>query len=71
MLDAPQDMVGFPGCLSTLLTHVQLTADQDPQTSFSRVAVQNLISKFVCVARIVPSHVQNLALALVKLTSCS
>lgn len=30
MLNAPQEMVGLSACLSTLLTHVQITVDQDP-----------------------------------------
>ena len=30
-LNAPQGMVVFPGCLGTLLTHVQFAVDPDPQ----------------------------------------
>ena len=32
VLNAPQGMVGLPGCLGTLLTHAQFAVDQDPQS---------------------------------------
>ena len=39
--DAHQGTVGLPGCLSSLLTYVQLAFDQDPQIPFSlEAAVQ-------------------------------
>lgn len=59
-------MVGFLGCLSTLLAHVQLAVDHVPQMAFSRVAAQHLIPQAVCIARGAPSWLQNLAPALVK-----
>ena len=62
ILDAPQEIVGFPGYLGTQLTHGQLAADQDPQIPFSRVAFQCLIPQSVCIARVAPSQVENLAL---------
>ena len=31
-LNAPQRTVGLPGCLGTLLTHVQFAVDQNPQS---------------------------------------
>lgn len=65
--DAPQDMVGLPNCLGILLTHVQVTVDQDTQIPFSRVAIQSVIPQTVHIARAVPLQVQNPALALLKL----
>ena len=49
-----QDTVGFPVCLGTLLTHVQLAVGQDPQISFSRAALQCLIPQTVCTAKACP-----------------
>ena len=66
MLGEPQDMVVQSSCLGTLLTHFQLTADQDAQIPYSRAAFYRLILQSVCIARVAPSQVQNLALALVK-----
>ena len=40
--DAPQDMVGPPGCQGTLLTHIQLAVDQNPQIPFLSAAFQPL-----------------------------
>lgn len=63
MLDAPQDAVDIFACLFTLFIHFQLVVNQDPQMFFSRAALQSLILRSVCVARVAPSHVQNMALA--------
>lgn len=48
VLNAPQDTVGPPGCLATLLTHVQLVFEQDPQIPFSGAALQHPITQIVC-----------------------
>ena len=60
-------MVDVPGCLGTLLIHAQLSVNQDPQISFSGATLQHLISQTVHIARVVPTQLQNPALALVKL----
>ena len=64
MLNGPQETVVLPGCLGTLLTHVQFAVDQDPQ-SLSVGLFSNVPS--VCMCRVVPSQVQNQALVLVIL----
>ncbi|KAK4806181.1 hypothetical protein QYF61_001104 [Mycteria americana] len=66
VLDAPQDTVGPFGCQGTRLTHIQLAINPNPQVSFRGAALQPLVPQFVCIPRITPSQVQNLALALVK-----
>ena len=61
MLVAPQDTVGLPGCLGTL------AVDNDSQIPFSSAALSSVASTVsLCIARFVPSQVQNPALALVK-----
>ena len=54
--------IGLPGCLSTLLTHVQFDVDRDPQIPDSKTASH---SQSVCMSRVDPPQVQNLALVLV------
>jgi len=34
VLDVTQDTVGLPGCLGTLLAHVQLAVDHGPSSLF-------------------------------------
>jgi len=36
------------GCLATLLIHIQLVFEQDPQIPFSGAALQRLIPQTVC-----------------------
>jgi len=67
MLDVPHNTLGLPGCLGTLLIHLQLAVSQNLQIAFSGVALQCLILQSVCIARVAPSLVQNLALAFVKI----
>ena len=67
VLDAPQDIVGPPGCQGTLLAHTQLTINYNPQIPLCRAALQRLIAQSVRTARVAPSQVQDPALALVKL----
>ena len=64
---APQGMVGPLGCQGTLLPHVQFAINQLPQISFYQAALQPLIPQTVHIFRIVLSHVQNSAIALVNL----
>ena len=54
--------VGLPGCLSTLLTHVQFDVDRDPQIPDSKTVSH---SQSVRMFRVDPPQVQNLALVLV------
>jgi len=49
-----------------MLTQVQPAINPDPQVSFHWVALQPLAPRFVCITRIIPCQVQNLALGLVK-----
>ena len=48
VLNAPQGMVGLPGCLGTLLTHAQSAVDQDPQ-SLSVALPSSIPSRIQCV----------------------
>lgn len=57
------------GCLSTLLTHLQLAINPNSQISFCRAALQPLIPQFVCVNATTSSQMQNPPLALVKISS--
>ena len=66
VLDASQDTAGPSGCQGTLLTHIQLAINTNPQMSFQEAVVQPLIPQSVHITRIAPSQVENLALALVK-----
>lgn len=54
------------GCQDTLLTHIQLAVNPNPQFSFHGLAFQSLISQFVYITRINLSYVENLSIALVK-----
>ncbi|KAK4806787.1 hypothetical protein QYF61_005583 [Mycteria americana] len=56
VLDAPQDTVGPFGCQGTLLTHIQLAINLDPQISFRGAALQPLVLQFVCIIRITSSQ---------------
>ena len=47
--DAAQDMVGFLGCESTLLAHVQLAIHQHPQIPFGRAVLQSCIPQLILV----------------------
>ena len=47
--DAVQDMVGFLGCESTLLAHVQLAIHQHPQIPFGRAVLQSCIPQLILV----------------------
>lgn len=59
-------MVGLPGCLGILLTHVQVILDQDTQIPFSGFAIQSLIPQSLHTATAFFLQVQNPALALLK-----
>ncbi|TRZ08540.1 hypothetical protein HGM15179_018565 [Zosterops borbonicus] len=50
-----------------LLTHIQLSINQDPQVPFCIAALQLLIPQSVCTSRVALSQVQNLEITLVKL----
>ncbi|XP_050565909.1 uncharacterized protein LOC126913259 [Cygnus atratus] len=67
VLDASQDTVGPPGCQGTLLAHIQLAVNHNPQIPLCRAALQRLVAQSVCIARVAPSQVQDPALAFVKL----
>ncbi|KAJ7421365.1 hypothetical protein BTVI_18657 [Pitangus sulphuratus] len=45
-----KDAIGFLGQLGTLMAHVQLAADQNPQALFCRASVQPLLPKPVALA---------------------
>jgi len=67
VLDASQDTVGPPGCQGTLLAHIQLAVNHNPQIPLCGAAFQRLITQSVRIARVAPSQVQDPAFALVKL----
>lgn len=50
----PQDTVGPSGYQRTLLTHIQLASNPNPQMSFHRAALQPFITQLVCTTRITP-----------------
>ena len=52
----------FSCCPGTLLTHLQLVVNQDPQIHSSRATLQFFIPQSVCIARVTSSQVQNVAL---------
>lgn len=62
-----QDMVGLLGCQGTLLAHIQLAINQNPQVPFHRAVLQPLISQDVVISKTASSQVQNPRLALIKL----
>lgn len=57
---------GPSGCHCSLLAHVQLVIDQNPQIPSCGAALQPFITLSVRLAMVVPSQVQNLTFALVK-----
>lgn len=53
----------LPSCLpGTLLAHVQLAIDQNPQILLRRAALQHLVPQSICTARVAVSQVENPAL---------
>ncbi|KAK4827794.1 hypothetical protein QYF61_021747 [Mycteria americana] len=65
--DAAQDTVGSLGCKRTLLGHVDLVINQQPQVLLLRSALNPFSTQAVFVFGIAPTHVQDLALGLVEL----
>ena len=66
-LDAAQDTVGLLGCESILPGHVELLNHQYPQVLLLRAALNPFSAQSAFVVGIAPTHVQDLALGLVKL----
>ncbi|KAK4832092.1 hypothetical protein QYF61_020707 [Mycteria americana] len=64
--DAAQDTVGFLGCKHTLPGHVELLINQHPQVLLLRAALNPFSAQPLFVLGIVLTHVQDLALGLVK-----
>ena len=65
-LNAPHGTVVLPGCLGTLLTHVQFAVEQDPQP-LSVGLLSSVPSPRLCTCMVAPSQVQNQALVLIVL----
>ena len=61
-----QDTVGFLGCESTSLTHVQLLTHQYSQVLLSRAALHPYIPQPVLIARDAMSQVKHLILGLIE-----
>jgi len=66
-LDAAQDKVGFLGCESTLLAHVQFAIHQYPQVLFGRAALNPSIPHLVLVMGVASTRVQDFALGLLNI----
>ncbi|KAK4816620.1 hypothetical protein QYF61_019319 [Mycteria americana] len=66
IFDTHQDAILFLGHLGTLLAHIQLAVDQDPQVLSCRAAFQPLFPKPVALHGVAMAQVQDLALGLLK-----
>jgi len=66
LLHAPQDPISLLGNQGTLLAHGHLVIPQDTQVPLHRAALQQVSPEPVLVHGVVPSQVQDLALALVE-----
>ncbi|KAK4830413.1 hypothetical protein QYF61_010944 [Mycteria americana] len=64
--DTSQEAVGFLGYLGTLLAHIQLAVDQQPQVLFRQAAFQPLFPKPVALHGVVVTQVQDPTLRLVE-----
>jgi len=69
--DAAHGTVGLLSCKSTLPGHDEFLMNQHPQLLFLRAALNSFSAQSVYVLRSALSHVQNLALGLVKLSEGS
>jgi len=70
-LDAAQDMAGFLGCKSMLLSPAESIINQHPQILLFRSALKQLSTQPVSVPRIPPTQVQDCALDPVELPEFS
>lgn len=52
MRDKSQDMVGYCDYQGTLLTHIQLAVNQNPQIFFHRAALQSFVPQSVYMSRV-------------------